>query len=358
MKYIILDTNIFVQDFWMKGNSFSLFMSSYNLVANKIAVPQVIYDEVLSQYDKKINEQLEKLTTPINKITKLTNNNIDISPIVKKLSCTKPYIKFFNNFIKNNVLVLDYPKIPHKDIAIKSMKRQKPFKNNGEGYCDSLIWENILTLLKKKNCEEIYFITNNSKDFYNNGQLAYDLQNELKNNNIDANKFHIYTELKDFSDEKILPLTKQLTDLTKKININSFDNFNINNWLEDSLYDYIDPIKAAVSLLNLKTSDCTVYLSEVYHIDNVQVLDARLIDSSTKYITLKANCGLGINICASSDQYKNSKELQYIFDQDQGMYSDYGCINNSGIVQITFTLMIKNDDIENSNIEVLSLDGI
>lgn len=68
MKYLILDTNIFVQDFRMTGNTFSAFISNYKAVADKIIEPKVVYQETINRYSMSVHKELEGTNKHIRKL--------------------------------------------------------------------------------------------------------------------------------------------------------------------------------------------------------------------------------------------------------------------------------------------------
>lgn len=61
--------------------------------------------------------------------------------------------------------VLPTPEVEHGDLLRREFYRQKPFKPDGTGYRDALIWHTILDYAEAEKPERIYFVTANTTDF-------------------------------------------------------------------------------------------------------------------------------------------------------------------------------------------------
>ena len=72
-----------------------------------------------------------------------------------------------DNFSKSNVRILPFPDVSLSEVYERDIEKRKPFKEDGTGFRDFLIWKTLCESLKKSDelyCE-VFFITNNSKDF-------------------------------------------------------------------------------------------------------------------------------------------------------------------------------------------------
>jgi hypothetical protein len=100
------------------------------------------------------------------------------------------------------------PQISASHVPEKAVNRKKPFKDNGEGYADAVIWESVLALAKlytdnpPVNFPKIILISNNSRDFCdaNSHTLHRDLLNELTILGIDQSVIAITPTLESASD--------------------------------------------------------------------------------------------------------------------------------------------------------------
>ena len=62
--------------------------------------------------------------------------------------------------------ILKYPNRSKKQIAERAIYKIKPFKENGAGYRDTLLWETVLDILSSGMYENVLLITNDISDFY------------------------------------------------------------------------------------------------------------------------------------------------------------------------------------------------
>ncbi|MGO4651141.1 PIN domain-containing protein [Arthrobacter sp. 2RAF22] len=84
--------------------------------------------------------------------------------------------------------ILPAPNVDAEHLASAAICRQKPFKTNGEGVGDYLIWRTVVGIAQSHPNREIYFVSNNYKDFSvsakvrdkPNADLAKDLPGECQ----------------------------------------------------------------------------------------------------------------------------------------------------------------------------------
>lgn len=62
-------------------------------------------------------------------------------------------------------IILPSPNVDAQHLASAAIGRQKPFKTNGEGTGDYLIWRTVVGVAESHPNREIFFVTNNYKDF-------------------------------------------------------------------------------------------------------------------------------------------------------------------------------------------------
>ncbi len=347
MKHIVLDTNIFVQDFWLDGHAFTALLPNFKAVSDTLSIPEVVIDETISQYRKKIQEASDSLSKA-HKRLKLYKKDLNSNSSINIESEVNKYNIALKNILDDyGVKVLNYPEVEHRIIANKAMNRLKPFKGKGEGYCDALIWQNIIDLLIDKN-NEIVFITNNSKDFLQKDCLDSDLKSELKDRDINPEKIKLYKNLKEFVDTELLQHLEELNDLKDQINSGAFG---FDNWLETLIFDELSPKTVADASIGL-TDDCYISVSEVHDISNITALETRILDKGKKYIRLGATLGVGLEICAEYEEYLNSIILKDIFSEEGVVPYDFDCIQKGIEIKILFTLIVTNDDFENGDLEI------
>jgi len=353
---VILDTNVIVQSFWMNSGAFLILLENIKIAADDLIIPEVVFDESISQFEKKFNEQLEKIVTPIGKIEQQLNIGFNI---LEKLDFDKKmgeYRDYLEDMIAgHSIIKLEYPEVPHSLIARKYMKREKPFNNKGEGYCDALIWENVVGLLENDGCESVTLITSNSKDFCEGKELHPELYKELEQRGISPDKIQIYTSLKEFNEDKIMPKLELSESLKAQINENRFDDFNLSDWLEDKLFDLLNDNSRMLSYMFLKTTIGDFHLSEVYDVSNISALNVRYINANTRYVDLEADLFITAEICADWQEYKTNEIIKHLFDENKELPTPYACVSISDSIRVKLALIVEGDAIEKSKIEIMAI---
>lgn len=358
MKYLVPDTNVFVQDFRMEGNSFSVFLQNYNAVTSKIIVPKVVYQETINQFSKRLTNELNKLDVVLHDLSRLSKE-IKLPEASSHTELVEAYKEHFNTKLSTaNYEIRNYPNVPHEEIAQKAIGRIKPFKEGGQGYCDALIWETILEILKEEDGSEVIFVTQNSRDFFESGSLSSELKADLDKYGISKDRIRVFIYLKDVVDELLLSHLQALETLKLQINSNTIPDIDLGDWLSNKLFDLINPDDGAYVVAGVDGDECDVHLSEIYEVSSIIANEARVISSNEKYITMAVSIGLGVDICADYTQYGASTQIEAIFDNAGiGQPTPYECTYLNGQVEVDLSVIIQNDDFNNSSIEILSLSG-
>jgi predicted nucleic acid-binding protein len=358
MKYVLLDTNIFVSDFWMKGNEFKIFLNNFNAISDKLVIPKVIYEEVLSQYKKKTELAKSNLSKYNNELNKYLKNKLDIEKIIDKGLVTSDYKTFFDSKLKEfNVEILDYPNVSHQNIAKKFMERKKPFKEKGDGYCDALIWENIKTLIIKGNF--IFFITNNTKDFFNDRNLDRDLLSELIDKELEKNIVP-FQNLHLFNNSEILPLLRNAKNIGQMVVNNNLGEIDIHHYLLDFVFDFInsDEKKYLSFFLSEYSGITDLILSEPLEVNNINIESEKIITKEINLIEFTADVEIAVNICASWDNFNNPIIVQLCNDHNEYFDDDYKCFYESIVLNCQFSLVIYNNSFEDFKLELIKINNL
>lgn len=240
---IVLDSNIIIADFWMKSTNFELLFERAKIRDIQIFIPEIVLDEVINKYSQRLLKSLREVSSELKTFNKLSKETIK-QPIEQKVidKSIKNYQKHLLKLVKdNNIMVLKYPKTDHKYLAKKAMLKLKPFNSNEKGYRDSLIWENIKTLLT--DCEsvsalpELVFISNNYKDFTENEHdLHFDLIAELEDEDFDSNSVIVYSNLSEFNDKQVKLFFAQSKSFEQKLKSSDNGNFDLRTEVNEYLY--------------------------------------------------------------------------------------------------------------------------
>jgi predicted nucleic acid-binding protein len=240
---VVLDSNIIIADFWLESTNFKLLFESAKKGDVKIYIPEVVLDEVVNKYLKRLEDSMFKIHSELKTYKKLSREQ-ENNPITQRMinKSVSEYQKHLQQIIEvNSIEIIKYPKTDHKFLANKAINKLKPFNANEKGYRDSLIWENIKELLTENESAisqpELVFISNNYKDFATSEyELHSDLISELENEDFDSKSVIVYPSLSEFNDKQTKLFFAQSKSFEKKLIQRELWDLDLNKVITDYLF--------------------------------------------------------------------------------------------------------------------------
>lgn len=311
MKTIVVDTNALHDIYWFNQAKWQLIFSAIENLPYKLSIPIVIYHEIIAHYRKKLSDSVKSYNRQISDCNFLINEDkIDLINIDIDFYTSKYKDEFDKISRHEKIIIEDYPDISHELLILKAANKIKPFKHNGSGYRDTLIWESIKKLLI--NDEQIIFITNNWKDFCDESHknLHQDLKRELQNNP----DIVVYESLEKFEQCELSKQYKQLDDLKLSIEINEHDAIN-NIELLEMLRKSLNNREIEHSFED--SNDGQAIVQYVEDLNIINVLSAIMIDDNRSYIQLECEVELSVNYFVDKwDLYSNDEPSYGVEDSD------------------------------------------
>lgn len=172
--FIIMDTNILVQDFKLQSYHYQKLQQSSDRFGIKLFLSAVVFDETVQKYKEKLENFNNKNKEFYRFIPDQYLKSISDSEIDK---LTTEYEEYLHHSLYNfNSYGTRFLPISNDDfwaVYQKALNKIKPFKKDKEkGFRDALIWEHIKNIVLTYCDEEkkLAFITNNPKDFSDSEQ--------------------------------------------------------------------------------------------------------------------------------------------------------------------------------------------
>lgn len=168
MTTIYIDTNIvFTESFFCSPWAQS-FLKACALLQISVVVPEVVLDEVKGNFPGRLDEKVRafrKAEKSLSKLIDVEHQELDIPALVDE------YETFLDDlFDECGVIVAPYPEISAQQLVQNSYQGQKPFKANGDGHKDFIVWETIKSFIESSTSAGPHiFLTNNVKDFAESG---------------------------------------------------------------------------------------------------------------------------------------------------------------------------------------------
>lgn len=357
---IILDSNVLIADFWLESIPSKMLLENSKKGKVDLYIPKVVVDETYNKFRERINAHSNNIFKELKSFEKLSKQKISLEIDKKKQEeIIEEYKQFFGSIIKaNNITIIDYPIVSHEYLAQKAMLKKKPFNENEKGYRDSLIWENIKSLISSEDIEipatpELIFITKNHKDFIENNELHRDLIEDLENHSLNTESIEIIESLSMFKDKILNYYFEQSKTFKNRLERNDFWDFefipSIQTFLNDELTDkYIDNYHSFAPMAN---DDPTInYVSEEYEIEEIEV---KKINAKEYLVDVKIKIDLDIDYYVDKSDYWSSNEATFsAVDLD---WNDY-VVAVSDLVNVSIELsLIINNNLEIEKIEIIKI---
>ena len=202
---IFIDTNIIIKENFLRSTNAQALLRAARFLGFDIVIPEIVIDEVKGNFSENFAEKLIGYNKAQREIASLIEiDQIDISLDDEK----EKYIEWLDAILEQySVKILPYPQIPLKEIVTESYQAKKPFKEDGDGHKDYLIWKTISLYIDEQEKDvEKYFLTNNVKDFCEKLEDDWVLHSYLSDQiQAEHGKLVVYLDLKKLFDDKIRP---------------------------------------------------------------------------------------------------------------------------------------------------------
>lgn len=202
---IFIDSNIFFNTYPFERNSFNeslLFLANSSHI--KLYISNIVYGELIENYKKNLQLNIDSLIRSKKKIEKIINEDITTNqkPIEKYI---EDYTSYLDSLIYKRIInKINYDKDLFDEIVHRSIKKIKPFSDNREEFRDCVTWLTYRDYIIKNNLKNCYFLTNDIKDFYNDNKddLHTHLKQELPDLKIYKSTEELFLNVEYFSKVK------------------------------------------------------------------------------------------------------------------------------------------------------------
>jgi hypothetical protein len=170
---IIIDTSSIHGDYFLKRADISRLAIIARRCGHTIFLPEVVLREIKKHYLETLLNSQKEVEKELKNFQRKTGDELP-NPITGLVinQHKRKYSKGLKENIKAlGISILPLPSEGHNSILDKAILRKKPFKQNGEGYQDALIWASILEVAGQYSDQayldspRIIFVPKNYKDF-------------------------------------------------------------------------------------------------------------------------------------------------------------------------------------------------
>lgn len=213
MTTIYIDTNIVMNESFFCSSWSQSFLKACALLQISVVIPEIVIDEIKGNYPLHLQERAKSFQKAQKELSKLTH--LQIQPL-NVADLVEEYEGFLDELIDDHsVIIAPYPdEITAKKLIEKSYQAKKPFKDNGEGHKDFIVWETIKShIMSKTTSAPNIFVTNNVKDFCQPAGDGKFLLHPYLSDQIEGKilRPNIQVSMKNVLDETIMPLLEGMT---------------------------------------------------------------------------------------------------------------------------------------------------
>lgn len=250
---VILDTNMFYNNYRLERDDQRILLEAYE--THKIYVPQIVIDELIAQYRRRIKELLADHSKFTEEFKRITGTEFEFRADLEIETLVSDYESFLKNLGTTKVTILPYPLISHQKLARRSITMTRPFiANYGEktnqrgnrqnradyGYRDALLWETLLELASNGEAEDIVLLSNDvsafgvrSEDENEDGSrvLHQHLLEEINKRPDITCEISLFHDSEMFVAEHVTPSLTLLNSISSKLQSGTYQHLNLHGFL-------------------------------------------------------------------------------------------------------------------------------
>src|ERR1700733_11698419 len=160
MIYVVFDSSVLIADYNLQTVPMKALLAESKKGTISVAIPEVVFAEVTNKRREDYTAFLESVKSHQKRLGMGLRETMPDPP--EEASRYRNWLRRHLN--EHKVRWLAIPDVRHKDLLDYALRKRKPFKDNGAGYRDALIWESV-KLLAKESDDDILFLSKDKTDF-------------------------------------------------------------------------------------------------------------------------------------------------------------------------------------------------
>ena len=330
-----MDTNIYQANFSLTSTRWEALAAYLNKTNGWLVIPYVVKHELIANYRADLKKAITLLKDSVRnfKNVAITTEYEIVVNIIDRIEGrnnekldteSESYLTHIKQTI-GNVKLEELPQIDLKSVVDRGLRKEKPFKQSGEGLKDTILWESLLAYCRDENIKSVIFVSSNSKDF-GNGKLLENLQEQVDRIGV---KVHYYNSLEDFIKEHF----HTIKDI--KLDEKDIDKYELEALTETFLKNHVT---TAEHLFNAHSTSNIHYHSVqgVYDTIIEEIEDVIVKDVSPDFRYVQATLVCRTNIVCVGDHYHEFTDSSGDYDYDA--YQELERLTTECLISITLKL--------------------
>lgn len=347
---VVLDTNIFCRDFRMVGTSFRLLREGLHVVPADLKVPEVVVDEVVNRYREELEGVAATFAKSNKNLKRLLSNTVTEPPVDPHREAVA-YRKFLLSALDQlGAEILAYPDVPHKTVVQRDLQRRSPFKPNGSGYRDFLIWESVRRLMSW-GTERVVLVTANTKDFGQGPLVDPDLRQEI----INPERLELVSSLEAFNNKFVVPKLNMAKDLQDSLQQGAASSFDIFQWPRENIVELLYDEKLGPIVVGFPDDVGSVKPSEILEFVAITIEDVRELSGTDRLVRVSVQVDMEFSVHIDWEDYVQFPEVRdWAGEAEEFTWSS---ANHVGRLNIEIELILDSAGQELLDHEIKAIDG-
>ena len=350
---IVLDTTVLCSDQRLAGAAFQVFSEAAPAMGARLCVPEVVFDEAVAHHARAVETLIGNLKGLAAKARRLSGQWVAPSGLLSSLRQARDgYEAFLRARLEAmHTDFLPYPTIPHRDIALRAMRRRKPFRESGVGYRDSLLWLTVLDSLQRER-EPLALVTANSKDFGSGPELPPELEAEAWLTPVPTAWVVVYPSLQALNNVLITSELPPLDDLARQLSSDELPGFSLSAWGKTRLVEVLNDGEWARDIAGLDVTNGDARFVQPISVKDVSVDDIRRLPSGDSLVFASLRLKAVLEVSGDLLEIQRSEELQDFLGKPDGGSSGWATTEVPSSPIIAFTLILGRDDHQVKSYEI------
>jgi hypothetical protein len=158
---VVVDTNAVVGDYWLRSKRWRLLLSRADKGLVDLYVPEAIVSEVLKHFRIDLQDAASALATAERKAGRMQSYRAPFEPIDVEAGVAA-YEEHLRESLEEVRTDFTNPVMDVNEVTNMLAERKKPFKPDGSGLIDAVLWFRVRELAHE---DEVAMISDNYKDF-------------------------------------------------------------------------------------------------------------------------------------------------------------------------------------------------
>jgi hypothetical protein len=161
MMHVVVDANAIIGDYWLRSKRSQLLLSRAHNNLIELHVPEAVLLEVTKHFRADLDTAGRALNSAEREIARLLPAHA-LHAAIDVDAQAATYETHLRDTLMGAGATFDYPALDPGEVAAMAVARLKPFKLDGSGYVDVVIWLRVRELALT---DDVVLISNNFKDF-------------------------------------------------------------------------------------------------------------------------------------------------------------------------------------------------